>query len=181
MSRRILSFFATRDDLIDVLRPIEAAESFRYVQEGAILAGHERPVWNFAEGIPDLGIAKDGDQAGEMSWLLVPENEALRPELVVEYSGRRREIVDQSTTPASVELTAGGIFKVNVIIPGRIATISDDTWSQRMHGRLARAFRKRFRRIQSYWVGKQAEAMFRSGARLTFRAASPPEYDLREE
>ncbi|HEV8201511.1 MAG TPA: hypothetical protein VGS03_15960 [Candidatus Polarisedimenticolia bacterium] len=178
MRGKTLPFFATSKDLIELLRPIEETENFRYVLEGGFDAGQERPAWRRAEDIPDFGIAKFGDQAGEAAWLLIPAD--TKPN-VERFRGGTWEVLDQSTMPASVMLSAGGVFKWNILIAGAVLTISDEEWSKRLYGLIGKAFRKHFEKIKMYWVGKEAAAMLRNGARLTFRAASPPEYDLSED
>jgi hypothetical protein len=134
MRGKTLPFFATSKDLIDLLRPIEETEALRYVLTGGIVAGEPRPSWSRAKDIPDFGVATYGDQAGEMGWLMIPADAIPTTERVHEYSGRIRDILDQSTMPASVELRAGGLFKANILIAGSVSTISDEEWPRHAAG-----------------------------------------------
>ncbi|MFN0179605.1 MAG: hypothetical protein ACKVZ0_12475 [Gemmatimonadales bacterium] len=46
---------------------------------------------------------------------------------------------------------------------------------------MVRTVTKGFRRVQSFWLGPEALALFQAGARLTTAIQSPPTYDLRAE
>ena len=89
--------------------------------------------------------------------------------------------MDQGANPKTIALLHGGIFEKDVFLYGRVGTISDDPQSVQLYRDFASALTKRFKRIQTFWLGTEAEALFKRGFRLTIDATSPPEFDLKRE
>jgi hypothetical protein len=88
--------------------------------------------------------------------------------------------VDQLNNPKSIELKIGGIYKDknNVIVAGRIATVSADEVSNELFKLFSLKMKKEFKRIGTFYVGRKAEEKLSLGWRLVTNEKSPKEYDL---
>ena len=143
--------------------------------------GETPTILTSAAQIPDLGVAREGDQVHEPVMLLLPVEERPVVRRVPQRRGGELGFIDQIENPASVMLRPGGVFGVGVIISGQLATVSEHSWSLRSFDSIARVFRKHCTKIKSYLVGWEASQRLADGARLTFSVKSPPEYDLVSE
>ncbi len=88
---------------------------------------------------------------------------------------------DQRLNPDSIVFTPAGDWKGQMIIAGRIATISDSPASQALMRLATSRIKKHFTRVLAYWVGPEALKELRAGKRLSMAEQSPALYDLKEE
>jgi len=89
-----------------------------------------------------------------------------------------RYFVDELINSSSATLKLGFLPALNILTPGSVGTTARDGSGVNIVRQFERVIRKRFTRVKSYWVGKEALAMLRSGARLTVGEKATPEYDL---
>jgi len=90
--------------------------------------------------------------------------------------------IDQLLNPDTVVLTPAGVRSEEVVLHGRVATVSNSQPAQRLMRLFSKAFRKhRFEKIRAFWVGPEARALLRAGTRLTISVQSPREFDLSDE
>jgi hypothetical protein len=80
----------------------------------------------------------------------------------------------------SVTLKLGGIYKdaENVIVAGRVATVSEDSDSNELYKLFTTKLKKEFKKIGTFYVGRKAEEKLKMGWRLVTNEKSPKEYDL---
>ena len=173
-------FYALPDDLLAILELVEARQPVRYTATKTIeasiadsyLAGTTIPtLWQPAPF--DSGVAGT-------SYLVTPRDSEVRGRRIVLANGGIRYAFDQLNNPDTVELLTGGRHTSGAILYGRIATCTDSPISKKIFELLKGAIGKRYRRINAFWVGPNAEAAWRQGARLTQSISSPHEFDLRE-
>jgi hypothetical protein len=88
--------------------------------------------------------------------------------------------IDQLVNPDSITLTSTAWYTPDLAVFGRIATVSTSKPAKRIYGVFGRAIERHFRKINAAWVGPEAEAAWRSGARLAIGPHSSRECDLRE-
>lgn len=171
-------FFALKEDLLPILEAVERECSLKYVRMGQFPKSDYE---SFAKGatIPNLGIAT-ADSTISCESFLVTENAIpinMRP--IKSISGIDRYCVDQLVNPDSITLTPAGIWSPDIILNGRVATVSESsTMSQALMKRFHSAFRARFSKVKAFWVGHNARALLDSGKRLTISAQSPHDFDL---
>lgn len=172
------SFFATHNDLSEVLRAVASKTSFSF----ASLADDQDvglEIYNSVLELPDLSVAVYGDLNHEKSYLLI-ENDAV-PKLrnVMQRRGEVKKIFDQLSHPESVMLKPGGVMgNYECIIAGQIGTVSDNQWSVELYKSLLREFKKRFKKVKAFYVGSLAMEKLESRVRLTGSVKSPPKFDL---
>jgi hypothetical protein len=92
--------------------------------------------------------------------------------------GVERYCVDQLSNPDSITFTPAGVWSPDVVLHGRVATVSESPISQALMKRFNSAFRAQFTKVQAFWIGHNARALFDAGKRLTLSAQSPRDFDL---
>jgi hypothetical protein len=173
-------FYAFADDLLTIFELVESEREVLYTSIKSSDSPYAKPFVTGAS-LPTLREPPPGDSAIAGHGYLVTFRET-------EIVGRRIDMLDgrafyrfdQLLNPDSITLTPGAWHSSNALLYGRIATCTNSPSSHLLFGLFKRAIGKRFRRINTFWVGPQAEAAWKQGARLTIGLRSPQEYDLRE-
>ena len=177
MAATQLQFFATRGDLEEVVRSVEAARQLAYVRAGLF----DEPTVVLAESlltIPEVGTAQ-GDASPKCPSYLV----ALRPFVpavrsVPQRGGGTKYAIDQLENPQTIVLRPGGVLGDAVIIAGSLGTASTAPASLELYASFRAEFLASFSSIKSYRVGAQAARLLDAGARLTADVRAKPLYDL---
>jgi len=91
--------------------------------------------------------------------------------------GGTRYAVDQQENPNSITFLHGGFYS-NILLYGKIGTVSDTKSSKTIFKAFSSIIKSRFRKYDVYYIGPDAEKFSRSGGRLTESAQSPREYDF---
>jgi hypothetical protein len=178
MSR--IYFFATGADLLLVLRHLEQKFELQYVEEG-LLAGVRPEIWKTASDLPHFGEATRDQEIGCEPYLITKSDAQVQILSSEMWSGKLRHDVYPSTNPESVLLRGGGRWQNGPLISGHLIASSEADLPRKMMNAARASVRKHFTRINAFWVGPEALALFRSGTRLCTAIQSPPEYDLREQ
>ena len=180
MKSKQIPLFATKTDLIEVLKEVESIYNIKYVEMGLFdssqVREHER-----LSLIPSIGFTKFGAWISlEHRYMVVQKNEKIIVRTVPQRKVGAKYAVDPMQNPESVELSTGGIFleKENILVGGRIATASDDSFSTEIYKALSSKIRKHFKKIGTVYIGKEAEEKLQDGWRLVTNEKSPKEYDL---
>jgi hypothetical protein len=171
-------FYATKEDLLPIFEFTEASKPLKYVRTGR----YTRPkpeVLASGTSIPEIGTANSDSSIGCDSYLILGQSSDVALRQIPQRDGPTNYVVDQLINPDSVIITAGGVRTPGVLLHGRVATASDSPQSQELMKLFASAFRKRFRKVKAFWVGKHALAQLESGTRLTIAVSSPSEFDLK--
>lgn len=166
MSRRITPFFATREDLIHVLREAMSVRPIELVSAGLL---DERRLEM---------VAKPEDIKEFEIYLVVERGERMHVREVPQRRGPSKYNVNLAGDFNNVALNTGGKCGDGQLLPGQLGTISNDARYHERYSFIAKIIRKRFEKIHSRYVGPEAAAMLDGGARLSISAKSPPEYDL---
>jgi hypothetical protein len=171
-------FFALKDDLLPILKFVEARNNLQYLHAGQF---PDRITQRFLSGtdIPNLGYANVESSVNCSTYLVADRGENINWEAVKRTNGEQWFIVDQLHNPDTVTFTAAGVWKENVVLHGRIATASASVESQRLMKDFNSAVKKNFKKVKAFWVGPSAYKLFEEGKRLTGAEQSPVEYDLR--
>jgi hypothetical protein len=128
--------------------------------------------------IQNLGRATMESASGSQSYLVTEREIAIHVRPVATHSGITRYLLDQLINPDTVTFTPAGIWNTDVVLHGRVATVSDSAIAQELMKRFSKAIRKHFTKVNAFWVGPEALELLKAGKRLTIAAQSPPEFDL---
>jgi hypothetical protein len=169
-------FFALRDDLIPFLEIVEGAGSLQYVRCGQYQVGNALEVFSSGHEIPNLGRATTYNACTSETFLVSEPQIAITRRPITRTS---RFAVDQLWNPDTVTFTPSGVWNEDVVLYGRVATVSDTKLSQKLMRRFHSAAKRCFTKMEEYYVGSNAVVLLRAGKRLTIGAHSPLDCDLR--
>jgi hypothetical protein len=171
-------FFATAEDLLAFFDRVEERRQLAYTLTGLF----ETPEFMTAPSgaaIPTLhSLAPHTGASSGFNYLVTAAGDPVVVREVPQRGGGLRYAIDQLANPWSITLMPGGLYPPDVLLCGRVGTASDAEFSVRLYRGFAAAIGKSFRRVGAYYVGRQAEGLWRGGQRLTMGADSPREYDL---
>lgn len=166
-------FYASPSDLVAIVETVERKLLLQYTPMGmfqeppsALLALNSQLIANVAK--PDN------------SYLVTYRGTEVRTRSIPQVAGGILYAVDQLVNPDSIALTSSAWQSPRLAVYGRIGTVSGTKPAKCIYGAFARAIERLFRRVNSAWVGSEAEAAWRAGARLAIGPSSPREYDLTE-
>jgi hypothetical protein len=97
---------------------------------------------------------------------------------VPQRTGGVRYAIDQMENPDSITFSHGGFYSPDVLISGRVATISVTPTGKKLQSAFSNAIAKEFTRVNAFYVGPDAYERLRQGCRLTFNVDAPSEHDL---
>ncbi len=171
-------FFATAEDLLPLLAAVESRLELHYT-----LTGHHGSKkiesWRHGRELPTLGQPSPTDSAVNCpSYLITTRDSKVNVRELASLFGRRKWVVDQLENPDSTVFWHGGLYGTEVLLSGRVASVSKTPTAQKLQRAFEAAIRKSFVRINAYYVGANAEKLLDKGVRLTVSARSPREYDL---
>ena len=175
-------FFTLLSDIEMILRKVEASYDIHYFKTG-MFDNRDIPHYASIFEAPNIGFTLSGDWNRINNYLVMPKDTSLD---IQEYPQRVGGIgygVDQAGNPQSIVLKLGGIYreKEDILVGGRIGTISESKFSLDIFKLFTSLVRKEFKRIGSFYVGKSAEEKLKAGWRLVTDENSPKEYDLAYE
>ena len=172
-------FFALISDMEHILKKAESSLDIHYFKMG-MFDSRDVPHYQSIFDAPNLGFTLSGDWNRIDSYLVIPESAWLDIRDIPQRAGGIKYAVDQSANAKSVELKLGGIYKEreNILVAGRIGTISESEFSLAAFKLFSSLIRAEFKKIGSFYVGKSAGEKLREGWRLVTNDKSPKEYDL---
>ena len=179
MKSKQMMFFATIEDIENSILDIELMIDIQYYKTG-LLDSKNIPTYKSVFDAPDIGVTFWGDWNRIDNYLITKKETSLNVREVPQRTGETKFAVDQMNNPKSIELKLGGIYieKENVLVAGRISTISEDSDSNELYKLFTNKFKKEFKKIGTFYVGEKAEEKLKMGWRLVTNEKSPKEYDL---
>jgi hypothetical protein len=169
-------FFASRDDQAALLRASESSKKFKYVASG-LFDTSEPEIYLTGGDIPTLGAARHQNAINGYCYLVLePETPLFVKEIPQKHGGTKYGI-SQLGNENSITVLHGGFFE-NVLLYGKIGTVSGSQKSKEIYNHFLSAIRAQFVRIGSYYLGNEARSFLETGGRLTQAVQSPREYDL---
>ena len=173
-----MMFFAMLEDIENSIRDIESMIDIQYYKTG-LLDSKSIPTYKSVFYVPNIGVALSGDWNRLDNYLITKKTTLINVREVPQKTGETKFAVDQMNNPKSIEMKLGGIYREkNVIVAGRISTISEDSDSNELYNIFTTKLKKEFKKIGVFYVGKKAEDKLRLGWRLVTNEKSPKEYDL---
>jgi hypothetical protein len=170
-------FFALPDDLLRVFEQAEERRSVSYVRTG-MFETPEFEVFHSGAELPTLRSAASRQSIQCPTYLVMPASAPVNVRRVPQRKGGVRYAIDQMENPDTIVLTHGGLYSPDVLISGRVATVSTTPTARQLQAAFSNAIEKLFARVGAFHVGSAAMDLFRAGCRLTQNASSPSEYDL---
>jgi hypothetical protein len=180
MIRNQTLFYATAQDLSEVLSSLEAQKDLQYTLAG-LFDSKEFQTYLSHRDIPDLGRAFHRSAVANRQYLVSLRGAVMRIRDVPQYSGGVLFAVDLRLNEDSIVFSPGGRHRQDVLLYGMVGTLSPppSAASKSLYTFVAKGFRKDFKRVREYFVGPKALDLMAGGVRLAMDATSPPEFDLK--
>ncbi len=161
------------------MKKVEVLESIRYYLIDSFL-NESIPAYNSFENIEDLGFVQEGDWNLTKSYLTQNPRFTLGLRRILQNDEKVRFDVNQLENAFSVFVKPSGIYtgRKDILIAGKIATISDTQISTALYTVFQKQIRKEFEKVGAFWVGPTAFQYLKDGWRFTTSTEAPREYDL---
>jgi hypothetical protein len=169
-------FFGTRADQLALLRAAESDQQFKYVVSG-LFDLSEPEIYENGSDIPTLGIAKNENAINGYCYLVTKREEPISVREIPQRNGTIKHSISQQGNDNTVVFLHGGFFD-NVLLYGKIGTVSQTKASKDLYRRFLSAIQAQCERMGSYYVASEAQVFLRNGGRLTQAVQSPREYDV---
>lgn len=130
--------------------------------------------------INSLSVSIDGDANRIPGYLIVTEPNQIVGRKVPQKIGGNKFAVDQGHIPDSLYFQSGGVFSNNIIVPGRIGITRQTPISRKLYGAFAKIIVKNFSKVKSYYVGREAYALWQNGMRLGLSLKASADIDLKQ-
>ncbi len=174
-------FFAAGDDLLPVFESVEAKRGLSYTLCGlfpsrdltSVAAGCELPALRSPAPYPSAIACPQ--------YLVTAAGAPIAVREVPQNAGGVLYATDQQANSESIIIQPGGLYPPDVLLHGRVGTVSATAFAVQVQRAFAAAISKLFEHIQPFYVGPEARELWRRGYRLTPSAHSPREYDLAVE
>jgi hypothetical protein len=174
-----INFYATYDDISKVLEQFEAEQRAIYVLTG--LFDVESPqIFQTYKAINSLSVSIDGDANRVPGYLIVTEPDRIAVREVPQKIGGKKFAVDQLLIPDSLYFQSGGMFSKEIIVPGKIGIVYQTHIAGNLYGSFAKIIRRTFSKVKSYWVGREAYALWENGMRLGLGLNASADIDLKK-
>jgi hypothetical protein len=123
-------------------------------------------------------VAKNESAVACDSFLVSDKNISIVSRKLSDFNGVERFAFDQLKNENTIVFSPGGVWEKNILLNGRVSTVSEHEVSTRLMKRFGSAIRKKFIKVKAFYVGEEALEMLKHGKRLTIAAQSPIEFDL---
>lgn len=146
------SYFATSDDLREIVKQIEVNTQFQYI-EYKNFSGSEYPnakKYNSLLDYPYLGHAQSAQCRGDM-FLVLNRTQTLCPKIIPTDEGSRIVVSQELNTP-SIVWALGGHRSENLLLKGEVSTICSDNASKQMMADVRKAFSRYCKKVGGYYV-----------------------------
>lgn len=180
MAKDHLPFFATREDSAAVLEVIEGQRELQFVRTGLFDSPELDRTLSLARA-PGLGLAPTGNTVLEPTYLVAARALPIEVRPVEQRKGGTKYAVDQMVNPRTIAFHPGGLFEQGCLISGEVSTASPEPESMELIKLFIKELRKRFTKVNAFYLGPRALELFDQGWRLTPTTRAPREVDLRRD
>jgi len=177
MSKNLIQFFSTQDDILSVVTWIEEQRRFKYILTG-LFENRNLISFEHINEFPNLGVAKNESAIAGDCYLVANFDSSISIREVPQVSGDVRYAIDQLNNPETVALQVGGFWGDDILLHGRVGTASGNPISIEIYRLFRKSIQKHFARVGAFYVGRNAAEYALKGCRLAISAQSPQEFDL---
>jgi hypothetical protein len=173
-------FYTAGDDLMPVIRLVESAAALQYVRCGHYLTA-EISALTTGLAIPNLGKADFYSSIACTNYLVSNRTTAIKARPILRNDGSKRFAIDQMLNHDTITLTPAGQWNDNILLHGRVATVSETAPARALMNLFRKAIHTRFTKIKAFYLGPEALQLFRAGEHLTSSDQSPREFYLKAD
>ncbi|HWH71540.1 MAG TPA: hypothetical protein VNT26_19340, partial [Candidatus Sulfotelmatobacter sp.] len=166
------------EDLLPVFESVEAKHALSYTLCGLFESREFRSI-SAGREIPSLlSPAPHPNAIACPQYLVTAADAPVTVREVPQKAGGVLYAINQLANPESIIIQPGGLYPPDVLLHGRVGTVSSTPFAAQLQRAFSSTFAKLFERIRAFYVGPEARELWRRGYRLTPSAQSPREYDL---
>lgn len=152
-------FFLTKEDLISIMRSVQASEPVYCVETGNF-ASNDIKRYDSLEEYENFGIKKSGEGHTE-SFLVLRQSDELIIRERQAHDGSMRYLVDQLENQDSIVLWPGGIYGDEYFICGHIGTTGLTETAIKMFKLFEKYIKKQCKmKIGRYYISESAKEMY---------------------
>lgn len=171
-------FFLTKEDLISIMRSVQASEPVYYVETGNFDTNDIRK-YDSLEEYEDLGIKKSGEGHTE-SFLVLRQSDELIIRERQAHDGSMRYLVDQLENQDSIVIWPGGIYGDEYFICGHIGTTGFTETSIKLFKLFEKYIKRQCKtKIGRYYISESAKKMYGDRRFITISIKEKVEYDIK--
>jgi len=175
---RILLFFLAPPDISELLEAVERRVRIKYFEAGSFEKKELRRYRSFRD-IQGLGQNTSGKITTGLSLLITGRWSWVRARRVSAVGGAARFVVDQQANPQALVLEPGGVYADRSVVRGTLGASVSNARARRLLSEFENILEESTARVGSYFVGRTAADLHRSGHRLvTIHDAESPDLDL---
>lgn len=176
-SKQIL-FFATANDILGIIKSIEELFEVKYYEMG--LFDINLPAnYNSISEVPNIGNPKFGDWNKDVRLLMLPKNKTLNVRDVPQRKGGIKYAIDPLENQNSICFQLGGIYQDGILICGSCGTAFLNDFSESIFKEFSSKIKNKFKKIQDFYVGNEAQEKLISGWRLVTNDKLSKDFDLK--
>ena len=166
MAKIQIPIYATQSDLSDIAREVSSVRPLQFAVAG-LFDQMETTILTDLESLLPF-----------TSYLVFGKGRGITVRSIPQRNGAEKYAVDQIENPHTVVIQCGGLLDGQRLIAGQVGTVSTGKDSNEIYALFAKAIRRKYEKIKSYYVGPEAAQLLDKGVRLTPTAKSPETYDL---
>ena len=178
MKSKQTMFFTTLNDIKEIMKTTEELFSLKYYKKG-LLDSPTFPKYDSILDVPDLGNPKFGDWNYNDIYLVIPKYLDLNIQEIPQRKGGTKYTIDPPINPTSILINIGGIYSENIIVAGKVGTVSNDDFSITLYKTISSKIKKQFKQIDGFYVGNEAMEKLKEGWRLVTNEKLDKGFDLR--
>lgn len=167
-------FFATGNDLFELLKEINKSMPIEFVKSGSYNSKQDI-VKRIVSELANISTNTSGEHQSN-AYLVVPAGTHINYKTVNLAAGGTCYHVYQSENSSSISLWPGGFYDRETLIVGHFDTLFNTLESQQVYQSFSRFFKKRCTKIRGYYFGKEALEISKTTRLVTISVKSPPEY-----
>lgn len=177
MKNKQILFFATLTDITPIIRVIEKSYPMKYYKMG-LFDSKSSEYFNSVLEIPNFGTPLSGDWNKDLRVMAIPENLSLTIREVPQKKGDMKYAIDPLLNQTSICFQFGGIYREGILVAGNCFTTTSSEFALQVFKDFSTHMKRDFRRIDRFFIGKEAEQKLKEGWRLVQDEGISKEYDL---
>ena len=126
-----------------------------------------------------FGNSRTGDWNKDLRLIVLQEKSSISIREVVQKNGVVKFAIDTLENKNSVFIQFGGIYQEGILVAGSCGTVFYTEFSLSFFNNFSKELKKKFKKVGSFYVGKEAEEKLKQGWRLVTNEKSPKEFDLK--
>lgn len=178
MRGKQILFFSTREDIESIMKSIEKKHQVKYFEMGLFDLKPDSCIQSVSD-IQTFGYSRTGDWNKDLRLIVLQEETTVSIREVVQRTGDVKFAIDTLENQNSVFIQFGGIYQEGILLAGSCGTVFYNDFSKLFYNDFSKELKKEYKKIGSFYVGKEAEKKLEQGWRLVTNVRSPKEYDLK--